>query len=51
MEFTIDRDTATTLENWALFEPFKLTPGPNLSIERTDPDLVRALAIHSLRFA
>jgi hypothetical protein len=38
------------VQNWALFEPFKLTPGPNQAIERTDPDLERALAIHKLRF-
>lgn len=39
------------VQNWALFEPFKLTPGRSQAIEETDPDLERALAIHRLRFA
>jgi hypothetical protein len=39
------------VQNWALFEPFKLNPGQPMAIEKNDPDLERALAIHALRFA
>lgn len=39
------------VQNWALFEPFKLIPGRTQVIDQTDPDLERALAIHRLRFA
>ena len=39
------------IRNWALFEPFKVTPGRSEAIEFTDPDLKKALAIHGLRFA
>ena len=39
------------VQNWALFEPFKLIPGLCQTIGRNDPDLEQALAIHSLRLA
>jgi hypothetical protein len=39
------------VQNWAVFEPFKLIPGLPQTIERNDPDLEQALAIHSLRLA
>jgi hypothetical protein len=38
------------IQNWALFEPFKLSPTGSQPIQRGDPDLERALAIHGLRF-
>jgi hypothetical protein len=39
------------LDNWAIFEPFKIKPLANSAIRRNDPDLRRALKIHSLRLA
>ena len=38
------------IQNWALFEPFKLSPTRSQPIQPGDPDLKRALAIHGLRF-
>jgi hypothetical protein len=39
------------VENWALFEPFKLFPGFATSIDLGDPEFKRALAIHQLELA
>jgi hypothetical protein len=36
------------IENWALFEPFKVSPKAAAAIDLTDPDLAKALAIHQL---
>jgi hypothetical protein len=36
------------IENWALFEPFKITPKLSSDIGLTDPDLAQALAVHHL---
>jgi len=38
------------IENWALFEPFKINPTSAIPIELNDPDLRKALAIHHLAF-
>lgn len=38
-------------DNWAIFEPFKIKPQANSTISADDPDLKRALGIHSLRLA
>jgi hypothetical protein len=38
------------IENWALFEPFKINPTSAIPIELNDPDLRKALAIHHLEF-
>jgi hypothetical protein len=38
------------IENWALFEPFKISPKATIAIELNDPDLRKALAIHHLEF-
>jgi RES domain len=38
------------IENWALFEPFKINPKSATAIELNDPDLRKALAIHHLTF-
>jgi hypothetical protein len=35
--------------NWALFEPFKLSPKDAEAINLADPELLRALAIHRLQ--
>jgi hypothetical protein len=35
--------------NWALFEPFKIHPKDANPIDLTDPELVKALAIHRLQ--
>jgi hypothetical protein len=35
--------------NWALFEPFKLSPKEAEAIDLADPELLRALAIHRLQ--
>jgi hypothetical protein len=35
--------------NWALFEPFKLSPKGAAPIDLADPDFLRALAIHHLQ--
>jgi hypothetical protein len=37
------------IQNWALFEPFKLFPKHPRPINLADPELLRALAIHHLR--
>jgi hypothetical protein len=39
------------LDNWALFEPFKIKPRATSRISSDDPDLKRALKIHALRLA
>ena len=36
------------IQNWALFEPFKLFPKHSKPINLADPELLRALAIHHL---
>jgi hypothetical protein len=36
------------IQNWALFEPFKISPKAAAAIDLTDPDLGKALAIHHL---
>jgi hypothetical protein len=36
------------IQNWALFEPFKLFPKHPKPINLADPELLRALAIHHL---
>jgi len=36
------------IQNWALFEPFKLSPKRSKPINLADPELLRALAIHHL---
>jgi hypothetical protein len=36
------------IQNWALFEPFKLFPKHPRPINLADPELLRALAIHDL---
>jgi hypothetical protein len=36
--------------NWALFEPFKLSPKDAEAIDLADPELVRALAIHRCKW-
>lgn len=38
------------IENWALFEPFKINPKSAMAIDLDDPDLRRAMAIHRLEF-
>jgi hypothetical protein len=38
------------IQNWALFEPFKLSPKHSARIDFADPDLARALHIHCLQF-
>ena len=38
------------IENWALFEPFKIKPISAMAIELNDPDLRKALTIHHLEF-
>ena len=38
------------IRNWALFEPFKVSPKHAEPIDLADPELVRALAIHRLQF-
>jgi hypothetical protein len=38
------------IENWALFEPFKIKPISAMAIELNDRDLRKALAIHHLEF-
>ena len=37
--------------NWALFEPFHLSDSHSEPIDLSDPDLLRALAIHRLRIS
>jgi RES domain len=37
------------IENWALFEPFQMTVLDLLPLQSNDPDLQRALVLHSLR--
>ena len=39
------------LDNWAVFEPFKIEPRQSSTIMADDPDLKRALKIHALRLA
>src|SRR5579885_1859003 len=41
----------TDLENWALFEPLRLSEPRSFPIAADDPDLQAALAIHGLRLA
>lgn len=38
------------VENWALFEPFHINVKDSESIQSDDPDLQRALKLHSLKF-
>lgn len=38
------------IENWALFEPFRIGKHSVESIVQNDPDLQRALELHGLRF-
>jgi len=38
------------IENWALFEPFQINVRKHQTIRRDDPDLQRALELHSLKF-
>jgi hypothetical protein len=38
------------VENWALFEPFQINAQDPESIRLDDPDLQRALRLHSLKF-
>lgn len=38
------------IENWALFEPFQIKVKILRPIQRNDPDLRRALQLHSLKF-
>ncbi len=38
------------VENWAVFEPFQISVQSPESIEPDDPDLQRALRLHSLKF-
>jgi hypothetical protein len=38
------------VENWALFEPFQISPKDSESIRFDNPDLLRALRLHSLKF-
>jgi hypothetical protein len=38
------------IENWALFEPFQIMAGEFKLIRPDDPDLQRALQLHSLKF-
>ena len=38
------------VENWALFEPFQISPKDSESIRFDDPDLLRALRLHTLKF-
>ncbi len=38
------------IENWALFEPFQIKVKAPEPIRRDDPDLQRALQLHSLKF-
>ena len=38
------------IENWALFEPFQIRVWDSESIRPDDPDLRRALQLHSLKF-
>lgn len=37
------------VRNWALFEPFKIEPKEVHAVDRHDPDLQQALAVHHLR--
>jgi RES domain len=37
------------IRNWALFEPFKLSPRETVAVDLDDADLAKALAIHRLR--
>jgi len=39
------------VQNWALFEPFKLNPDKSEEIQLSDADLEKALNIHGLRLA
>jgi hypothetical protein len=47
-EFTTVRSNGHDIQNWALFEPFKLSPKHSKPINLADPELQRALAIHHL---
>ncbi len=38
------------IENWALFEPFQINVKEHQTIRRDDPDLQKALELHSLKF-
>lgn len=38
------------IENWALFEPFQIKVKEHQTIRSDDPDLQRALRLHSLKF-
>ena len=38
------------IENWALFEPFQINVKNSESIQSENPDLQRALRLHSLKF-
>lgn len=38
------------IENWALFEPFQISPQTPEPIRPDDPDLQRALQLHGLKF-
>jgi hypothetical protein len=37
------------VENWALFEPFKVSPRRSATVPPDDPELQRALVLHGLR--
>lgn len=37
------------IENWALFEPFKIENARTGPVDPDDPDLAKALQLHSLR--
>ena len=39
------------IENWALFEPFQINVKEHQTIRRDDPDLQRALQLHTLKFS
>lgn len=47
---TIYRNMDTTLENWALFEPFQINVRDPETVSVDDRDLQVALRLHSLRF-
>ena len=38
------------VENWALFEPFQINVSNSTPIRDDDPDLLRALRLHGLKF-